>query len=166
MRNKLFRRKVLEGIVFPDSIVFEDHFVYFDIFKRVKKAVYTTAQLYYYYIRPESLSRKKTYTEEQTDTFLYYLVAKDVKWRDTLHELQYYDLERQCVNAEVFNLLTDYDYYADTRKKRKLFSKYVKKLVRETKDTKGALSFKDKIRVNIFILSPRLYKKVLEIMYK
>ena len=155
----------MEGIVFPDAIVGEDAFVYFDILQRVKKAVYITSELYYYYKRNNSLSRTKVYSEEQLESILRLKVKRSVRWRDILHELQYYDLEKQCVNIEIFDMAGSAAVFADTRKKRKLYKKYVKELVVATKDTKNALSFKDNIRLSVFLFSPLLYRKILALLF-
>lgn len=163
--NKLFRREIIKNITFPELFVGEDAFVYFDILKQIKKAVYVTKEYYYYYNRSTSLTKTKVYSEEKTEFILENRVKRSVRYRDILHESKYYDLEKQCVNIEIFNLVDNCGIFADTAKKRKIYKKHIKKLVRLTKDTKNALSFKEKIRLGFFIFSPMLYRKIIDLFY-
>ena len=56
--NKLYRRTVLENIVFPKGKLFEDNLWSAQIIGNAKTVVCTNQILYHYFIRPDSLSHK------------------------------------------------------------------------------------------------------------
>lgn len=49
MWGKLFKRELIEGIYFPEGRICEDLAVLYQIFDRVKKAVYVNKVMYYYF---------------------------------------------------------------------------------------------------------------------
>lgn len=53
--NKLYRRSVLEGILFEKGKTNEDEFWTYQVFGRAKKIVKLDIPLYYYYQRPDSI---------------------------------------------------------------------------------------------------------------
>ena len=63
--NKLFRRKVFEGVEFPEGRLHEDEFVIHLLFGNAGRIVYTSDILYYYFVREESITG--SYSKKRLD---------------------------------------------------------------------------------------------------
>jgi hypothetical protein len=58
--NKIFRRKLFEGISFPEGRCYEDIFVMNTLGGRVKRAAFLREPLYRYYVRKGSIIQTKS----------------------------------------------------------------------------------------------------------
>lgn len=54
--NKLYRKRVFDGVVFPESKLFEDAYTMFAILNNVNKAVIEQETYYHYWIREDSIT--------------------------------------------------------------------------------------------------------------
>lgn len=57
--NKLYKKELFDGILYPVGKYTEDAFVIIEILLKCKKVVYTTEQKYYYYHRENSITTQK-----------------------------------------------------------------------------------------------------------
>ena len=55
--TKLYRRSILKYNIFPKGIIYEDLYIMHKIFNKCKKIAIVPECLYYYYCRPDSISR-------------------------------------------------------------------------------------------------------------
>ena len=53
--NKLIRKKLFDGIRFPEGKLYEDAFTTYKLIDKAKKIVFTPSKLYFYRINPESI---------------------------------------------------------------------------------------------------------------
>ena len=53
--NKLFYKKLFDGIRFPEGKLYEDAFTTYKIIDKAKKIVFTPSKLYFYRINPQSI---------------------------------------------------------------------------------------------------------------
>lgn len=53
--NKIYCRRIFDGIVFPKGKLYEDAFTTYKLIDNAKKIVFTTSKLYYYRINPQSI---------------------------------------------------------------------------------------------------------------
>ena len=58
--NKLYKKQVFDGVVFPESRLFEDAFTMFVILNNVNKAVIEQNTYYHYWIRDDSITGSYT----------------------------------------------------------------------------------------------------------
>lgn len=57
--NKIYHRKVFDGIRFPNGRIHEDVAVLYQLIYRASKVVYTNSELYYYFLSHDSTMRNK-----------------------------------------------------------------------------------------------------------
>ncbi len=57
--NKLYKKDLFNGIVFPEGKVYEDDYVYYKVLDRSKRTVFTDVELYEYRMQGESITHEK-----------------------------------------------------------------------------------------------------------
>ncbi|AEH50340.1 glycosyltransferase family 2 protein [Pseudothermotoga thermarum] len=67
--NKLFKRSLFDDVEFPAMRLFEDNAIIPMLFYKANKVVVTTQKLYFYRIRPDSITRKKFDARAVSDIF-------------------------------------------------------------------------------------------------
>lgn len=83
--NKLFKKELFEGILFPNGKIYEDVFVLTRIFQNVNKVCYDTRKLYGYYQRNDSYvnsftkEKNKDYFEICYDRYNSFLKYKNIE---------------------------------------------------------------------------------------
>ena len=53
--NKLYKRKLFQGVYFPIGVIYEDISVMYDLIRKIEKLVYLPESKYNYYIRKDSI---------------------------------------------------------------------------------------------------------------
>ena len=53
--NKIYRKSLFAGVIFPEGKLYEDAFTTYKLIDRAKKIVFTSSKLYFYRINPQSI---------------------------------------------------------------------------------------------------------------
>lgn len=158
--NKIYKKNIFDDIFFPeDAYLGEDACVYFDIFKKASKSVYTDLKLYYYYNREDSLTKDKIESEEKHIKRLKINSEIARKYISALESLGYYDLYKECVVYETFGLLFNCSSSDSGKKVQRTYKKEIKSIL-DTKKFIHCLTLKQKCLVVLFWIAPSLYKRI------
>lgn len=157
--NKLYKKEVFNGIVFPENVYTgEDLYVYFDILKNTSKSIFTDLRLYYYYRRKNSLTnQKKTYEmnliriENRGNAIKRYL--------NVLSSLGYNELYNTCINSELFDFFNFATKEDSLNEVKNIYRKKTMEII-DLKKLNKYFSIKKRMLILLFIISPKLYKKI------
>lgn len=155
--NRLYRRKLMKGVSFPDGVMNEDVYYSYYIFIKTSCAVISNLPKYNYFINNEGLTRSAL---KKQDVSLYYV------WDEVLEHTQKYNhsyYAKALLNRKraIFTLLSkyvihgrqDYDYISDewikeqTKQLRKAYILLMKS---------GCFDVKRKVALLLLCVSPKM----------
>ncbi len=156
--DKLFKRELFEGITFPLYYVSEDVLPIYRLLKKTKRLILTGKPFYYYFTRPNSLSRNTdAFTDRKMGQYLYAKqVAEDVKkcYSSLAAEAEFYLYDAMII---IWRKMRATKYKGEERKT----------LLQEFKKNKKAIWKNDKVYVRqkifvflIFLRLDRLFDKI------
>ncbi len=152
--GKLFKRKVWEGLRFPDEIVkSQDQHVFPQLMERIKRLYYTDKIVYNQVFSTESItrsnfSRKFLYHSEGVAMVMDYLLKKG-----------YYDIALYKFGVgtrhlfDMRNVLPDKECQDEIKRQFVIYKGLAARLI-------AHVSFKEKLRLALFLVNKELYNKV------
>lgn len=151
--GKLYKRSVLDGVVYPDGKIYEDTACIAEIVLNIDKIAFTYEPLYDYIISANTLSHGK-YTPQRWE----YIEAVD--HMTGLIEKRYPKMKRACICRRVFAALSVRRYFvadsdADCVAKKKLES-YIRKNASAVLFNRNT-PCRDKIAVASLLIHSKLY---------
>lgn len=156
--NKLYKASLWEGIRFPKGKIHEDEATTYKVFHKADQGVYVTYPMYGYFSAPSSITREG-------------FNKKRLQWMDALtdrivffeKETGEMDLAFCACKARADGAIRYFyplkESVTDSLKEQKELKGYVKKALREQKKY-GKLSLTSRIGYRLFLVMPRLYKKM------
>lgn len=63
--NKLYRKKLFDGVRYPEGMLYEDSYIILDLLEAADRMVSTTAPLYHYTLREKSITVRAYHTGEE-----------------------------------------------------------------------------------------------------
>ena len=154
--DKLYRRKLLEGIRFPKGRCYEDIYIMHDVFARAEKVCYLNKCLYYYRRRAGSIAQSdkvEPYIDRLYGLKLRYTCAYAVGRDHNAAQKIFYvaQLAKRSLCKKV-------SFSAERRKKNKQINYYILKYCKGP-----TLSTKDHIIKWMLIFCPTLFYKVVKL---
>lgn len=155
--GKLYQSDIWKKLRFPYRKLYEDYYTTFDAFSKTEKVVVGHAKMYYYYQRPGSIMHltcnEKTVsiveaTEMVTPRIIQY-------WPNLYEEAIGFQLAL-CLKCLQSIYANDIDSFPDIQQHiKKMVRKYMIQMMRSSR-----LNDKDKVKMLISYLPPRLYLKI------
>lgn len=148
--GKLYRREIIEGIRFPYGMVHEDEFFTYKIFFKASKVCFANIKLYFYLIRPGSITN-----DVSTETIQNKIMA--LKDRMEFLKSKQMDILEVKTIFSLFNnfiLLYSFERTAEGKEKAK---KEFNKFYFSHKFFLKQFELIHRIRLRLFYLSPNIY---------
>lgn len=101
--NKLYKRKLFQGVYFPIGVIYEDISVMYDLIRKIEKLVYLPESKYNYYIRKDSIVNTNSHQKRVDELDSVIKRYKDAK-RD------FPELEQENAYALVMWMIRVYSY--------------------------------------------------------
>ena len=101
--NKLYKRKLFQGVYFPIGVIYEDISVMYDLIRKTEKLVYLPESKYNYYIRKDSIVNTNSHQKRVDELDSVIKRYKDAK-RD------FPELEQENAYALVMWMIRVYTY--------------------------------------------------------
>lgn len=101
--NKLYKRKLFQGVYFPIGVIYEDISVMYDLIRKIEKLVYLPESKYNYYIRKDSIVNTNSHQKRVDELDSVIKRYKDAK-RD------FPELEQENAYALVMWMIRVYTY--------------------------------------------------------
>lgn len=159
--NKLYKRELFNNIKFENGKYHEDEYIIPKILYKCKKVIFNDCKLYYYLIRPGSITGKgfNIHKLDALDAF-----EERIKFFEENNLIQFRNKAEYDYLCRVFKYYFTIEKYIPNNKQiliniKRNFKKMYKKL-----KTNSYYSTKEKITWILFIINPKLYK--LYINYK
>ena len=148
--NKLYKKELLEGIQYPIGKLYEDGATTYKILYKASLIVCSSLQLYYYYQREESISRKK-FDETRFHRMDAFKGQMNFYKEKNLKQIYY-----NCLNTYL-NMIIEYYYLADKHPNCEKIRKYLRReFNKELKQAKKNVKFPEE---RIYILKEFQYPK-------
>lgn len=160
--NKIYKRDLFDNLRYKEGIIVEDMDIAYKLVFRSKKISFLKDCLYYYRYNANSILRKK-FNMKRLDE---YFVKKDMYHFYALHypELENYLYFELCVTGIILytyiciyfpTMSREYKYLVNLDHKR------LKLLIKNDR-----LNFKNRVRVRIFMFSPKLHLLICKNLYR
>lgn len=170
--DKVFERKTFDHVFYLEDCHFEDVGTIYKTFLNADKITLYPKALYYYYQNVNSITH--AYLKGQRETLKNdYDIVKVSIGRQKVLSLKYRDLAYRLARETDFNLLKLYNetiVFKNVDKSiRKEYQCKIKKVIKQNYSTimKNPLSSRQhKLRINILLYCPTLYKMSLRLLYK
>lgn len=159
--DKLYNRKIFDGLRFPEGKLSEDFFIMYKIFDRASKIFYTPKPLYNYLQRENSISHGKN---------INYDFIEAAKEQMNYVESKYPNLKGVVHTAYASAHMTVYDFHLKAKvpieqKIRKSFQKNVKKNLKYINSNEN-IGFKKKVQAYLFVYNIYIYMLVFKFYKK
>ena len=130
--SKLYKKELFNNLRFDVGRLHEDEFIVHKILLKCKKVVYTSAKLYYYQQRQDSIMGAEEFTSRNLDAFYAieqrYNYFKDTKWQQVaieqlLGEIEnlYYIAKKRGADKQILKFLKQqFNFYFKQNKNKKL----------------------------------------------
>ncbi len=155
--NKIFKKEIVKGILFPVGKKSEDYFVMFQYFHRANKIVVLPEAKYHYFQRPNSISRGKNITHDYIE---------GAKAQQEFFKKNYPDIEFVGNTAYAFSYIATYNRYLKNKisipqQLKDEFRKEVKKYLKDIRQN-PYISRKKKIQAFLFVYQIHCYELILK----
>lgn len=157
---KLYRRSCLDSLHFPEGRIHEDTFIMPAVFDQAKKAVYTNAVLYYYLVRPDSITgayytKRLDQLDAQENVLNFY------------KERGYKDLYIKAGESYLHSIRNHYfDVKRYLPEKKELPKRLDQRFREQYKQIRSVLPRAARLEFNLFCLNKRLYRIVWKLWLK
>lgn len=155
--NKLFCKKLFDGVCFPEGYLFEDVGTTYKLFWKATSIYYLDKSLYYYYRNPKSITLSKMSSKALNDWF-------------EMHLQLYNGLLSKGYSKEKTDIFFQKIALTYCIKKQKDFSNPYYALsadmIRSIKKTPQGLNYKRKYLVKLFQWSPKLFNLLCSLLKK
>lgn len=155
--NKIFKKEIVKGILFPAGKKSEDYFVMFQYFNRANKVLVLPEAKYHYFQRANSISRGKNITHDYIE---------GAKTQQEFFRKNYPDIEFVGNTAYAFSYIATYNRYLKNKitMSQELKDKFRKEVKTYLKDIRQNpyISMKKKIQAFLFVYQIHCYELVLK----
>lgn len=163
--NKLFKRELFDGIIFPTNKNFEDIATTLLLFEKAEKVVLLEEPKYHYLRRNDSIIGKKNY--KTYNDYLNVIYDKFFYLDGKYHELDLYNAYNFVINMIwVYTIIVTFDLddvYREFEKKYPLFEKLIEKYGNELTEK---LDNYNKVVLYLMLLDKEVSKSTVKELYK
>lgn len=163
--NKLFKRELFDGIIFPTNKNFEDIATTLLLFEKAEKVVLLEEPKYHYLRRNDSIIGKKNY--KTYNDYLNVIYDKFFYLDGKYHELDLYNAYNFVINMIwVYTIIVTFDLddvYREFEKKYPLFEKLIEKYGNELTEM---LDNYNKVVLYLMLLDKEVSKSTVKELYK
>lgn len=152
--NKLYKRELLNSEEFPIGKIHEDEFLTPQLLYKANKIVFSHRELIYYRQNPNSIMNRE-FNIKRLD-YLYAIKQRNIFFKSNGLE----DIYTLGINLYVRNIIIFYFNIKISQIENK--DKIMKLLKQELRTVKGVkeIENKNKIKINIFLISPNIYNLI------
>lgn len=155
--NKIFKKEIVNGILFPVGKKSEDYFVMFQYFNRANRILILPEAKYHYFQRANSISRGKNITHDYIE---------GARTQQEFFRKNYPEIEFVGNTAYAFSYIATYNRYLKNnvtmpQEVKNNFRKEVKKYLKDIKKN-PYISMKKKIQAFLFVYQINSYELLLK----